>query len=274
MNNFYRSNKAFRDLVELLFISEYELYKPVEKRSARARATNDGETLIGLLSVDLEACDKKGVLGILNRSVTPSEINSFIGRVRFKSFEALADDDMLPGTRASLSPQLLPFRQFARRVPVSPLEGILCRGTPPAFGFLQIHVENADQSTTIPLYISPPMISGSIHGTGLKTVSEDFGDIRSTGPNLPHSVETLLEYVSLLLILGVADDQTSHLNKAVARDKHNKFKLRARMKPQDLLRFTTSLGDELPDYDPNPINRMLKQAKEEGLTVNLTTMSP
>ena len=274
MNNFWRSNKAFRDLVELMFVSEYELYKPIHQRSAKARAANDGDTLIGLLTVDLEACDKNRFLGIINKSVSPSDINSFIGHVRFKSFEALADEDMIPGTRASLRPQLSIYRQAAEKAPLSPVAGLLCRDTPAAYGFVQIHVENADQSTTIPIYISPLVISGSIHGAGLKDIAQEFGDVRSGTSKLPYPTQTLLECVYIFFTHTGVDSRTSHLNQAVAHDKHNKFKLRARMSTQDLLRFMTTLGEELPEPDPGHIDRLVEQARVEGLRVNWTTMSP
>ena len=112
------------------------------------------------------------------------------GHAHFKAFEALSDEEMIPGVKDALRPQLSLLKMGAMQHHLA-VHGESCQDRPSVFGFLQIYVENADQSTTVPWFVTPPTIRLALHGTGHTAIPLEFGEFPPEWA-LPHSIDTLL----------------------------------------------------------------------------------
>ena len=194
MNRFWQEHKALRDLIDLLFITEYELYKPFEERSDKAKAINDGEMLIAMLTVILVPADEDlhRFQQFTGRPVSEAELQeaNMKGHAHFTAFEAMKDEEMIPGVKDALRPQLSLLKMGALENHLW-VHGLRCQDTPSVFGFLQVYVENADQSTTIPWFVTPATIRCALYGVKHTDIPSEFGDLPEELCT-PFSIDALL----------------------------------------------------------------------------------
>lgn len=189
----WRGHSWFRDLVDLLFISEYELHESLEERSPRARAIDNGEMLVAILVADLVPADsdRERFRDLRGRTLTHSQLETakIKGKVSFRSFCAVSGEDMEVGVKESLRPEVVLMKKDATPYHVRK-HGEGSEEKPKVFRFLQIYLESIRHSVVIPFALTPSTISEALRGIGHTDILREFGG-QPVGP-LPYSVETLL----------------------------------------------------------------------------------
>ena len=195
----WREHSGFRDLVDLLFISEYELYKPPEERSERAKAINNGEMLIAGLVAELVPTIPPTVA---ERSLDRTErllslpfefqTKDTEANVNFKSFRAISDEDLAAGTKEELRPEIELMKRNAIGYHFRKYDSKELQDKPTVFGFLQIHLPSAQHCTIFPFALTERTIRQSLKGFYNTDIPLEFLRQAPAGP-LPYSVETLLK---------------------------------------------------------------------------------
>ena len=161
-----------------------------------------------MLSVTLVPADEgiQQFMDFTGRFVPEAELqeSNIKGNAHFTAFEALSDKGMIPGVKDGLRPRLELLKRGSLRNHVAG-HGECCRDKPSVFGFLQIYVENADQSTTIPWFVTPATIRCALYGVKHTAIPSEFGDFPEEWCT-PFSIEAILLYVSFRSLGSVGPD--------------------------------------------------------------------